>query len=53
MQIVAPRAKKFETSGEIEGIPIITEYKYLGVYLNNNIKWNNHLDHVKKKKWIL
>ncbi|XP_046812429.1 putative uncharacterized protein DDB_G0282133 [Lucilia cuprina] len=30
-------------------IELVTTYKYLGVYVDNNFKWNTHVDYLQKK----
>ena len=34
---------------EIEGYPIITEYKYLGIIIDNKLKITNHIGNIDKK----
>ena len=31
------------------GIPYNTETKFLGIYINENMKWNNHIKHLSSK----
>jgi len=38
-----------DSKNEINGYPIITEYKYLGIIITNKIQINKHIDNINKK----
>ena len=41
--------KEIEEEIELEGYPLITEYKYLGIMINNKHKITKHLENIDKK----
>ena len=41
--------KGIEEEIEIEGYPVITEYKYLGILINNKLGINKHIGNIDKK----
>ena len=49
---ILPLYKKYQASfhlTEFQGYPIVTSYKYLGVYFDNSLSMRDHLKHVQKK----
>lgn len=38
-----------DSKNEIDGYPIIHEYKYLGITITNKIQINKHIDNINKK----
>jgi len=41
--------KGTETNSKIEGYPVIKEYKYLGITINNKLQINKHVGNINKK----
>ena len=41
--------KEIEEDVEIEGYPVITEYKYLGIMIDNKHKITKHIGNIDKK----
>ena len=41
--------KGIEEETEIEGYPVIKEYKYLGINIDNKLKITKHIDNIDKK----
>ena len=41
--------KRIEEETEIEGYPVITEYKYLGILIDNKLKITKHKGNIDKK----
>ena len=37
----------------ITGIPVVTKYKYLGLWLNQKLKIDDQLAHIKRKSWFI
>ena len=34
---------------KIEGIPIVSKYKYLGIILDNKLEYRDHLEYIENK----
>ncbi len=34
---------------EFEGYPIVKKYKYLGVYIDEKLNWNDQIEHIQSK----
>ena len=43
------KAKKKDDEEMILGYPIVHEYKYLGIYLDDRMNLNRHITHIKEK----
>ena len=41
--------KGIEEETEMEGYPVITEYKYLGINIDNKLKITKHIGNIDKK----
>jgi hypothetical protein len=49
---ILPLFKKFQASltmDEFQGYPVVTSYKYLGVYIDDSLSMKFHLAHLQKK----
>ena len=43
------KTKQKENDNMILGYPIVNEYKYLGIYLDDRMNLNRHIEHIKEK----
>ena len=34
---------------EFEGYPIVKKYKYLGVYIDEKLNWNDQIEYIQSK----
>jgi len=49
LQVVASRNKVTVSDGEIQGIPVVRSYRYLGVHLDNKLNPIHHVKMMKQK----
>jgi len=60
LQVVGPKQRVTMIQGEVEGIPICTSYKYLGLNIDNRMSAQHHINLTKSKinyliyrlKWV-
>lgn len=50
---ISPRTDTTDNLKELYGYPIVTEYKYLGVILQNNLKFNKYLESINEKANVI
>ena len=43
------KGRKLKKEKRIEDIPVVEEYKYLGVWIDKNLNMNKHLGHIYGK----
>jgi hypothetical protein len=49
---ILPLFKRFQATlpiDKFEGYPVVTSYKYLGVYIDDSLSMKFHLEHLRKK----
>ena len=43
------KGKKLKVEKKIRGIPVVEEYKYLGIKIDKNLTMNKHLAYINEK----
>lgn len=49
VEFTTRHSKRFLTQEDIRGIPILSEYKYLGLYLTFKLSLNKQVSHIRRK----